>query len=442
MKNIYPTSDKIIISIVSTKSGMGKTTLVESLIKKFTQKGYRVGALKHDAHKFEVDKKGKDSYKFAKAGALEVVLASKEKIALIKSLNEEKRIDNIVKLFNDVDIIFTEGFKNNNFPKIEVHRKSVDNKFLFNDEKFEKGTFLALATDENVEGILNLDLNNLEEIVSFIESFIFKNQQLQKENQKNILIDYKYDDVYKKPIIKIEKEHVKYIEEDIIGEYPLSLILNKNYHSTFLCTPRDIKPLIVGFLATKGHIKNKNDIKKIEVNELESIVNVEISNEGHTSLNKEMIFLNPLNYIECEKVENNSVSIEIETIYEIMNKNLNSSKLFKDTGGVHSVSIFNQNKAVITCEDVARHNAMDKAIGHCILEGINLEDKIILVSGRISLEMMLKAAKMQIPVIISKSAPTNLSIELANKLNITLIGFVRGERMNIYTNPQRVLIKV
>ncbi|MPM34359.1 Sulfur carrier protein FdhD [bioreactor metagenome] len=155
-----------------------------------------------------------------------------------------------------------------------------------------------------------------------------------------------------------------------------------------------------------------------------------------------MIFLNPLNYIECEKVENSSVNIEIETIYEIMDKNLNSSKLFKDTGGVHSVSIFNQNKGVITCEDVARHNAMDKAIGHCVLEGINLKDKIILVSGRISLEMMLKAAQMQIPVIISKSAPTNLSIELANRLNITLIGFVRGERMNIYTNPQRVLIKV
>lgn len=442
MKNIYPTSDKIIISIVSTKSGMGKTTLVESLINKFTEKGYRVGALKHDAHKFEVDKKGKDSYKFTQAGAQEVVLASKEKIALMKSLNEEESIDNIVKLFNNVDIIFTEGFKKNNFPKIEVHRKSVDNNFLFNDENFKKGTFLALATDENVEGILNLDLNNVEEIVSFIESFIFKNQQLRKENQKNILIDYKYDDLYKKPIIKIEKENVKHIEEDIIGEYPLSLILNKNYHSTFLCTPRDIKPLIVGFLATKGHIKNKNDIKKIEINELESIVNVEIFNEGHKNLNKEIIFLNSLNYIECEKVENSSVNIEIETIYEIMDKNLNSSKLFKDTGGVHSVSIFNQNKAVITCEDVARHNAMDKAIGHCVLEGINLKDKIILVSGRISLEMMLKAAQMQIPVIISKSAPTNLSIELANKLNITLIGFVRGERMNIYTNPQRVLIKV
>ncbi|MER3123731.1 molybdopterin-guanine dinucleotide biosynthesis protein B, partial [Bacillus altitudinis] len=109
MKNIYKTSGKIIISIVSTKSGMGKTTLVESLIKKFIEKGYRVGALKHDAHKFEVDKKGKDSYKFAQAGAQEVVLASKEKIALMKSLNEEESIDNIVKLFNDVDIIFTEG---------------------------------------------------------------------------------------------------------------------------------------------------------------------------------------------------------------------------------------------------------------------------------------------------------------------------------------------
>ena len=120
---------------------------------------------------------------------------------------------------------------------------------------------------------------------------------------------------------------------------------------------------------------------------------------------------------------------------------MTSSDLFKNTGGVHSVAIYDNQELITIKEDVARHNAMDKAIGDCVLNDINLKDKIIFVSGRISCEMILKAAKSGIPIVISKSAPTNLSVEIAKKLNITLAGFVRGERMNIYTNPQRIIFE-
>ena len=124
-----------------------------------------------------------------------------------------------------------------------------------------------------------------------------------------------------------------------------------------------------------------------------------------------------------------------------MKENLTSSELFKNTGGVHSVAIYDNEKLITIREDVARHNAMDKSIGYCILNNIDLKDKIIFVSGRISCEMILKAAKAGIPIVISKSAPTNLSREIAQKLNITLAGFVRGERMNIYTEPQRIIFE-
>ena len=152
-------------------------------------------------------------------------------------------------------------------------------------------------------------------------------------------------------------------------------------------------------------------------------------------------YLNDLDYVDLKPIENTNVTVKVSDIYLVMKENLTSSDLFKNTGGVHSVAIYDNQELITIKEDVARHNAMDKAIGDCVLNDINLKDKIIFVSGRISCEMILKAAKSGIPIVISKSAPTNLSVEIAKKLNITLAGFVRGERMNIYTNPQRIIFE-
>lgn len=430
MENLYLKNKQKIISVVSTKSGMGKTTLVELLIKEFNKKGYKVGALKHDAHKFDIDKEGKDSYRFTKAGAKDVVIASSEKIGVIKILEEEKTFADALELFDDVDIIFTEGFKQSNYPKIEVHRKEVDENILFNNAIDNKETFIAIATNEHIEGITNLDINNIGQIVDFIESYIKINEP------KPQLINYEYDRTIKIDIAKLDDQNLKVEKEAIISEYPLSLILNEKYINTLLCTPDKLEELIVGFLATKGYIDDKNDIESIIIDKKSKIAQI-ISNKSNSNLNCEKIFLNDLDFIECNPIKN-SFEIDVNTIYNSMHMNLTSSQLFKDTGGVHSVALFDGDKPVVICEDVARHNAMDKVIGYSVLNDVNFKDKFIVVSGRISLEMMQKACKMQIPIVVSKSAPTNLSVELARKLNITLVGFVRGRRMNIYANGHRV----
>ncbi|KKY01546.1 hypothetical protein VN21_08205 [Paraclostridium benzoelyticum] len=259
---------------------------------------------------------------------------------------------------------------------------------------------------------------------------------IKTEELKTQLINYDYDKTIKIDVVKIDNQNAKEEKEIIISEYPLSLILNGKYLNTFLCTPDKIEELIVGFLATKGYISNKNDIESIIIDEKSKVVEV-ISNKSNTNLNLEKIFLNDLDFIECNSVKN-SFEIDINTIYNSMHMNLTSSQLFKDTGGVHSVALFDGCDPVVICEDVARHNAMEKVIGYGVLNDVNFEDKFIVVSGRISLEMMQKACKMQIPIVVSKSAPTNLSVELARKLNITLVGFVRGRRMNIYANGYRI----
>lgn len=161
----------VIVSIVATKSNTGKTTLIEALIKVLKERNYCVGVLKHDAHKFDIDKEGKDSYRFAKAGADNVVISSSDKLAMIQKLKEERDIEDILTLFKGVDIVLIEGYKNNNYPKIEVHRKGIDTNLLYTNPNFNTLTFIAIASDESLKvNIPVLDLNNISRIADFIEN--------------------------------------------------------------------------------------------------------------------------------------------------------------------------------------------------------------------------------------------------------------------------------
>lgn len=172
MQNLYlgKKEKPVVISIVSTKSGTGKTTLIEALIKIFKNKNYTIGILKHDAHKFEIDKEGKDSYRFSQAGADNVIIASSEKLAMVQMLKQEKSVEEIINLFGDLDIVLVEGFKSNDYPKIEVHRKGVDDNLLCKNPNYNIDTFMAVASDENLDiDIPILDLNDIFSIADFIE---------------------------------------------------------------------------------------------------------------------------------------------------------------------------------------------------------------------------------------------------------------------------------
>ncbi|WP_270562807.1 molybdopterin-guanine dinucleotide biosynthesis protein B [Clostridium beijerinckii] len=186
--SLNKSSELKVISIVATKSGTGKTTLIEALIPILKEKNYNIGVLKHDAHKFEIDKEGKDSYRFVKAGADRMVISSKEKIAMIEKLKEEKDLEEILELFIGMDLVIIEGYKNNGYPKIEVHRKEVDSKLLCENGSLDRTKFLAVATDEKLNlDIEQLDINDVNKIAEFIEDkIIFKVRKGEINNGKNI----------------------------------------------------------------------------------------------------------------------------------------------------------------------------------------------------------------------------------------------------------------
>ncbi|MBX4258579.1 molybdopterin-guanine dinucleotide biosynthesis protein B [Clostridium estertheticum] len=173
MVNSFSNKNKetLVLSIVATKSNTGKTTLIEKLIRALKLRNYSVGVLKHDAHKFDIDKEGKDSFKFSEAGADNVIISSFEKLAMVQKVEKEVPMDEILLLFKDIDIVLIEGYKDNKFPKIEVHRKDGDYNLLCTNPKFEFSQIIALATDEDINvNIPILNLNDVNSICDFIES--------------------------------------------------------------------------------------------------------------------------------------------------------------------------------------------------------------------------------------------------------------------------------
>jgi FdhD protein len=139
-----------------------------------------------------------------------------------------------------------------------------------------------------------------------------------------------------------------------------------------------------------------------------------------------------------QKVES-QMKIPADNVFNLVRTFQHRSQVYRETGGVHSAALCNTERILVFNEDIGRHNAIDKVFGQCILQDIPTDNHLIITSGRISSEILLKVSKRQIPILISKSAPTNMGVRLAEELGITLIGFVRGKRMNVYSNGWRVV---
>lgn len=152
------------------KSGTGKTTLLEKVITELKQRGYRVGVVKHDAHRFDIDRPGKDSYRFTAAGADTMLLSSPDKLAMVKKHPEAPSIEELLETyFSDEDIVLTEGFKKSSLPKIELHRPERSESLLCRGMQ-DDPTLLAVASSAPlILDVPVLDLNNAGSITDFIE---------------------------------------------------------------------------------------------------------------------------------------------------------------------------------------------------------------------------------------------------------------------------------
>lgn len=251
-------------------------------------------------------------------------------------------------------------------------------------------------------------------------------------------------DVTKKYIIKkYQNEEVDEVEDLVVCEYPLTIFLNDQEFITLLCSPKSLKNLSIGFLYSEGIIKSASDIDSINIDEKMGYAYIKIGNVSKfakqlygkrvitTGCGKGSIFYNALDSLKCKQFKNN-LYIDYKKLLDIMKLFNKKSELFLETGGVHSVGLIDGDDILYFEEDIGRHNALDKIIGNCLIDNVNIEDKAIITSGRITSEIVLKCAKLGIGCIISRSAPTNLAIDTGKKLNIEIIGFARGNKLNVY----------
>ena len=260
------------------------------------------------------------------------------------------------------------------------------------------------------------------------------------------------DNIERFSILRVTEEGKKDTEDIITKEFPLTIILNNQELVTLLCSPTNLKYLAVGFLFSEGLVKGKDEIKKIIVDDRRGVVRVET--EGDKGFTNELIskrlitsgcgkgasFYSAVDVQGQMKIQS-QIGISAHEVFSLVNDFQHRSQVYRATGGVHSAALCDTKGILVFSEDIGRHNAIDKVFGECVLKNIPTDDCIITTSGRISSEILLKVAKRKIPIIISISAPTNLGVRLADDLGITLIGFVRGKRMNVYTNGWRVVAK-
>lgn len=251
-------------------------------------------------------------------------------------------------------------------------------------------------------------------------------------------------------IIKLKEDKFTNVSDIVAKEAELSIILNQRKVAILNCSPEKIKPLAIGFLFTTGMISKIEEItlikiednrifietKKLTVHSCSTEYNLP---EKMFSLTKKQTKGDSINY---GKHINSIKYININMIYSLIFQMQEKSHFFKKSGGVHSSALADiSGDILLFIEDISRYNTIDKIIGEILLKGIHAKDKMLIVSCRITSGIIKKVIAGNIPVIISKSAPTDTAINLAHNKGITLIGFARERRMNIYTYPKHIFFQ-
>ncbi|HKK90637.1 MAG TPA: formate dehydrogenase accessory sulfurtransferase FdhD [Desulfobacteraceae bacterium] len=239
------------------------------------------------------------------------------------------------------------------------------------------------------------------------------------------------------------------ITDKIIDEKILEILVNNERAFQMVVLMTHLKALAAGFLFTQGIVRKKSDITAITVDKEKSACRITLNNPALERLQR---------FHQKEQIKGSSggiliqeqetrqrakpaspLTISHEQVLSLMEQHRQSSELFLETGAVHSAALCDCSGTLLYREDIGRHNALDKLAGEILLEEINTSDKVATLSCRISIEIIGKIITTGVPVVITNAAPTLSATRLADQADVTLIGFARGNRFNIYTHGRRVV---
>lgn len=234
---------------------------------------------------------------------------------------------------------------------------------------------------------------------------------------------------------------------EVIGEKAVTLTINNEIWLTFMCTPNELEAMAIGFLYNEEIINVLEDVASLRVCDSRDNIDVWLNRAvekptrwtrtsgcsgGKTSVHKK-----PLP--GDNKRPTNGIQIPAQKVGYMIDQLRQAQDIYQKTGGVHTSALSDGEQIILMAEDIGRHNTLDKLAGRYLIEHIQLANKIILTTGRISSEMIQKAGRMGAAMVISHTSPSTLSVEMAEGLGITLIGYARHDRFTVYSYPERIL---
>ena len=242
------------------------------------------------------------------------------------------------------------------------------------------------------------------------------------------------------PCIKVEGEKAKTDLHEVIEEVPMALFVNGRHAMTAMMSPVQLEDFVTGYLYTEQIIKTIDEIESIRIEKNRMSV---ITKNLFKVLGPKKTILSgcggSTSFIDTEKLPKISSGYSISTadIWNSVKAVLNSDLHIK-TGGIHIVALLDREKIIAVSEDIGRHNALDRVIGFALRNNVDLNKTWVIVSGRISSEMVRKCLIAGIPIIVSRGATTTLAVETAEKTGLTVVGFARSSKMVVYTHGQRI----
>ena len=239
--------------------------------------------------------------------------------------------------------------------------------------------------------------------------------------------------------INFKNERPTETKEKVVKDETVTLTINGNISRSMSAIEDSLEEFAVGYLVNENMVKSLKDIRSIEIDETK--INVEID-DTLLKTNETVLCSDSAGGWRSKIKEVNSVESDLQvSVHELIDRIeelKENAEIWQATGGTHVAGIVFEDQFVVK-EDVSRHVAVDKVIGYGILNGFDLNKSYVIYSGRMPADMVIKMTRAGVPILASNAAPANSGYNIAKKGNITLVGFLRGQRCNIYNNQNRIL---
>ena len=245
-------------------------------------------------------------------------------------------------------------------------------------------------------------------------------------------------------IVRVVQGQSEPAERKVVAEYPLRLRVNGRDLATLVCSPHQLNFLLAGFFRLQGFIDSLDDILSMgvcsEYGLAELLLRTELPERLQPTLTSGcgtgIAYNLPQNLLDAS--QQRPRSYRSEELFRLMQQLNDQAEQYRSHGGIHSAAIGDVDGLLLYAEDIGRHNTLDRLAGEALFKKIELQDKLLVTSGRISTEMVAKAARIGIGLMASRTSPTDKAIELCEQAGITLVGYLRGNSMEIYSHPQQL----